>query len=628
MLIATGQRDANRARRPNGFGSDAVRIVYAAKDSKAENARLSDSVKTFAGAFNGFPLREIAVSQPGARSWGTIRRVDATFCRMCRDGLECRPGKTAGINAMSDLDRRTFIRGLGASITLASGVQFVLPESAEAGSASHADLTRVNPDFLVSREEVQAWHVAKDSMGGPTMAGSPSWKNFLAIVEKELRDCGVVDFIKNPWTYTRWFTTEWPDDSNWSLHVDGRKIKVAAYGCNSGKTPAGGVTGELVVYKQDMPATELKGKIAIILKPTAVQYYEDRDAASPARRPPNPLTVGDYEFLSDADSFPDPLRPLVEMDAVSPFTQMGLGADERALTDGGAIGALIVVGLSYDALAGTYTFPVPALYDLPTLYIDRDTGAGLVEAAKSGKRGTLRLISQTEECETYQLFGYLPGRDYGTPRDEQILLITHTDGPSISQENGAFGILGIVKYLSRIPQAERPRTLLVFLDCRHYMPGAERAFAAQDYSQSHPEIYKPVVAAMGIEHLGQLQFIEADGKPYHKSGRPEVSSLWVSNNQQLIDIAIKAVKENRLARVQVQCPERPGVHGKPQGRQFGLGGIAGRLGVPGASTMGMMAGYWSTKARIDCLDAKHFVDQVATMSQICGGLMTAELRRA
>ncbi|MBI2823289.1 MAG: hypothetical protein HYX69_01210 [Planctomycetia bacterium] len=526
---------------------------------------------------------------------------------------------------MGELDRRTFIRGLGASITLASGVQLAVPSSATASQASNAHLTRANPEFLVSRAQAQAWHVAKDSKGGPTIAGSRSWKHFLEIVENELRAGGVVDVLRNPWTYTRWSTTEWPDDSNWSLHVDGQKIKVASYGCNSGKTPAEGITGELVVFRQGMPAAELKGKIAIVLKPTAVQYYEDRAGSKPLSRPPNPLSVGDYEFLSSGESFPDPLRPMAQMDAVSPFTQMGLGADERALTEAGAVGALIVIGLSYEALAGIYTFPVPALYDLPTLYVDRDTGASLVEAAKSGKKAVLRLISRTEDVETYQLFGYLPGRDYKTPTDEQILLITHTDGPSISQENGALGILGMVKYFSHIPPAERPRTLMIFLDCRHYMPGAERAFAAQDYSQSHPDIYQLVVAAMGIEHLGQIQVAEGDGKPYHKTELPEVSSLWVSKNQQLIDMAIKAVKDNRLARVQVQCPDRPGVHGKPQGRQFGLGAIAGRLGVAGASTMGMMAAYWSSKARIDYFDAKHFVDQVATMSQICGGLMTAEL---
>jgi hypothetical protein len=463
---------------------------------------------------------------------------------------------------------------------------------------------------MVSEQEVHAWHVAKDSMGGPTMSGSPSWKNYLQILEKGLRECGVVDIFRNPFSFTRWYTTEFPDDSNWSLHVDGKKIKVANYGCNSGHTPGDGVTGELVVFKEGMPADALRGKIAIVVKERGTGGSRGTD---------------DYEYLSNPETFPNPLVPRSEEAALSPFPIMGLGPAEQALTSGGALGALIVMPLSYDALSGVYTFGVPKLHQMPSLYLDRDTGAEMIEAERSGKRATLRLIAKTEEAEAYQLFGYLPGKDYGTPNDKQVLLITHTDGPSISQENGGLGILAMVKYFSRIPQAERPRTLMIFYDCRHYMPGAERAFAAQDYAASHPEIYKNVVAAMGIEHLGQIQVAEGNGKPYHRTNLTEFSSVWTTNNQTLVGIAIKAVKDNQLPRTQVQCPGRRGIHGGEQGPWYGLGNIARRINVPGASTMGSMTGYWTTKARIDYLDTRQFVTEIATMSQICGELMLADV---
>src|SRR4029077_6745125 len=137
---------------------------------------------------------------------------------------------------------------------------------------------------------------------------------------------------------------------------------------------------------------------------------------------------------------------------------------------------------------------------MPTLYIDRDTGAEVAAAARAGKQATLRLIAKTEAAEGDQLFGYSPGQGYGPPDDKQVLLITHTDGPSISQENGAIGILSIVKYFSRIPRDQRPRSLMLFYDCRHFMPGAERAFASEDYAASHPDVYSKVIASMGIEH--------------------------------------------------------------------------------------------------------------------------------
>ncbi|MEE2776774.1 MAG: hypothetical protein VYE73_08435 [Acidobacteriota bacterium] len=77
------------------------------------------------------------------------------------------------------------------------------------------------------------------------------------------------------------------------------------------------------------------------------------------------------------------------------------------------------------------------------------------------------------------MIAYLRGHHYATSQDEWIYLVTHTDGPSISQDNGGYGILGVVHYLSQIPQSERSRTLILLFDNRHYMPGMERVFAEQ-----------------------------------------------------------------------------------------------------------------------------------------------------
>ena len=93
-----------------------------------------------------------------------------------------------------------------------------------------------------------------------------------------------------------------------------------------------------------------------------------------------------------------------------------------------------------------------------------------------------------------------------------------------------------------------------------------------------------------------------------------------------VDIATKAVKDNHEKRTQVQAVGRKGIHGGEQGPWYGLGGIARRIKVAGASTMGSMTAYWSTKTRLDYLDANHFVNQMAVMSQICGELMLADVQ--
>ena len=508
---------------------------------------------------------------------------------------------------MSRITRRTFVKGIGTAVVLAPGIRL---RAGKAGESVHPALTRVNRKFLPTAQEVRAWHAIKDSKGGPTLTGSPSWHNYLELLEREWRTIGVKDIFRNSIRYMRWYTTEFPDDSNWSLLVDGKKIRVANYGCNSGHTPDSGVTGELVVYKAEMPDEALRGKIAVIVK-----------GPSPG------LSAGldDYEYLSNPDTFVNPLKPYDDEKALSPYPIMGLGAAMEPLIKGGAAGAVIAMSLPYEATTGLYTFGVPALHQMPTLYVDRDTGAELAAAAAAGKRATLRLIAKTEEAEGYQLFGYLPGRDYGTPDDKQILLITHTDGPSISQENGAIGILSIVKYFSRIPQAERPRSLMLFYDCRHFMPGAERAFANEDYAVSHPDVYSKVIASMGIEHLGQMKVEEGNGKPFHRTNVPDMTTVYTTNNMHMVDLAIAAVKDNSVPRTQVQCPGRKGLHGGEQGPWYGLGSIANRNRIPGVAAIGPLTGYWTTTARLDTLDVNLFLTQMASMSQLCGSLMLAEL---
>ena len=222
------------------------------------------------------------------------------------------------------------------------------------------------------------------------------------------------------------------------------------------------------------------------------------------------------------------------------------------------------------------------------------------------------------------MFGYLPGRDYGTANDQQILLITHTDGPSISQENGAIGILSIVKYFSHIPKPQRPRSLMLFYDCRHFMPGMERAFANEDYAGSHPDIYSKVIASIGIEHLGQLKVEEGDGKPFHFTNVPELTTVYTTNNAHMVDLAVAAVKDSHVPRTQVQCPGRKGVHGGEQGPWYGLGSIANRNHFPGFAAIGALTGYWTSTARLERLDVNLFLTQMASMSRACGHLMLAD----
>jgi hypothetical protein len=478
------------------------------------------------------------------------------------------------------------------------------------------DLTRINPKFLITVEEAQKIHAAKDSMG-PALSGNASWKNFVGIIETRIRAAGALDVVKNAWTFERWHTSDYPDTSGWSLVSDGKPLRVASYGANSGSTPAEGVTADLVFYEPSNPPSSIAGKIAVI------QTIRETEKTPPEQRIYE--YPGDYMYLANPETFPDPRVPTKITRTVTMRAEMRQHTTLiPKLIEAKAAGAVFVFDASYDRLAGLYTFGVPANHQLPTLYLDRVAGRQLLQDARAGKKATLRLAGRVEQAETWQLIAYLAGRHYNTPQDQQIMFTTHTDGPSISQDDGGFGLLAVAEYFAHIQPAQRPRTLMFFFDNRHYMPGAERAFAKQNYLDQHPEVWNKVVATIGMEHLGQLEFAE-HGESFKPTGLVEHSRLHTSNNDKLIELAIKAVKDNGLRRVTVEQVDRPGIHGASQGAWLGLGAVGRARGLPAFATLGDMGAYWGTSARLSRFDAKQFVDQVATMAQLAGELMIADL---
>jgi hypothetical protein len=476
-------------------------------------------------------------------------------------------------------------------------------------------LTDVRDEWLLSEAEAIGWHKVKDEQG-PALTGNASWHQFVGFVEEKLGQYGVVDMQRNQWSFDRWHSSEWPDRSNWSLVSDGEELEVANYGANSGSTGPDGVTAELVYYDQANPPADIAGKI-VVFSTIVDQTLLDR------------FTNSDYEYRSAYDSFPENGGPipadLTDYQSASIFLQlMQTPALIDIATRGGAAGLLFVLDAGRDLAAGIYTFPVPAIYAVPSLYLDRTVGKKVIEAARAGANATLRLEATVTASTAYQLIGYLPGSKYGTPDDELIQLTTHTDGPSISQDNGAFGILGVIKYMSQIPQAERPRTLMVFLDCRHFMPGAEQAFAKQDWFAMKPNAREPIVAVIGMEHLGQIEYVE-DGDKLLPSGRVYPSYIWTTNSSSMVEYATKAVADNRLPSAFVRNVARPGAHGGNQGRWFGMAKFAPAAGVPAFAIMGFMGVYWSTATGMERFDAGLFRRQVATFVQLTGELMTADL---
>ena len=326
--------------------------------------------------------------------------------------------------------------------------------------------TNIDPDWAVTEGEAYEWSLVKDA-NLPAMTGSPEWINYVGFLEDKLIEYGAVDLHRNHWTFERWHTTD--DPSGWTLVSNGKPVRVAHYAANSGLSANDGVTAELVYYDHDNPPDSIEGKIVVIpTRPHPEPPYDERYIAN--------FTFNDYEWRANDDSYWELFQRVPPEFSITfdIWWQLGQRLWQIA-AEGRAAGHVIVYDMAFERTEGLYTFPVPPLHDSPGVILSREDGAKVIEDAKAGKSATLTLKASIEEAEAYQSIVYLPGRDYGTPADEQILLINHTDGPSITQDNGALGLLAIVKYFSNIPQEHRPRTLTVFLDSRHYYPSMERA---------------------------------------------------------------------------------------------------------------------------------------------------------
>ncbi|HET9159164.1 MAG TPA: hypothetical protein VFN88_01000, partial [Caulobacteraceae bacterium] len=463
--------------------------------------------------------------------------------------------------------------------------------------------------------EATEWHKVKDSMG-PALTGNASWRHFLGFLEARLKAYGCVDVHRSPWTFQRQVSSLWPDDSKWSLTIGGRRLPLANFGANCGSTGPGGITAPMVIWDhQTKPA--VAGKI-VVYRP--IPRPDVREA----------FNNSDYEKTTPFDSWPLEGRPV-------PQAQNGTNSiaspvwDEMTATasfvgemrQAKPAGVIFAMNLNKAATEGLYTFPVPTRYDFPSVYVDRATGDGVLAQARTGAAATLRVEAEWMDSQAYQLIAYLPGRDFGTDRDQQIQLRTHTDGPSISQDDGAFGLLGVVNYFRRIPRSERPRTLMIELDCRHFMPGAERAWAAQDYFAKNPRARDRIVALIAMEHLGQIEYVE-DGEAIKPSGRSLPTWIYATANPRMIEAAYQAAVDNHMRSAVIRSPGRPGVHGGSQGPWYGMGSGALGLGI-GFGVQGDLNAYWTHSARINRFDPRSFRRQVATFSQLTGLLMTCDL---
>jgi hypothetical protein len=524
---------------------------------------------------------------------------------------------------------------------------------------------------MITPDMAWDWHAYKATLG-PTYAGSPGWAKLVDWWEKKMDAYGWIDKFYIDIPYKHYVVNDWPDKrSHMSayegaverLYSDGTAVDiVASYAMTSGwtdvppalggSTPPKSITAQMIFYDPADPAYQptpaaMKGKIVVYKTPPL-------PAPVPNLNGPYSYTysiLDSYTFTDGEYRSPGEWYPMYTPPPTSVLTnyyyrwvwgQVGsymnvVQKDLKSLP----VGGVVVYDYSPGGALGVTQRTVFAdNVNIPTLTLDRVNGAKVIEDAKAGKTATLTLVANFQTDHGKGIIGFLPGKDYGSPQDEWVLLASHADAMSLIEENGSLGLLGIAHYYSHIPQEARPRTLAFYLDCRHFMPGGESAWPQYDYFNVFPEKEEMVVATVGMEHMAARNTIEVGpgGNTYMfspegpNSGGLGTSLIDVNNNNLfLIEKFIKAVEDNDWPRVDIKARAvEPGIQGGVQGsvkspmnkgRSFkkekpGVG-LAGDW--PGAATQTFAQ--LETEAGYPGIDKHYFVKQVAGLAQITGELM-------
>lgn len=388
---------------------------------------------------------------------------------------------------------------------------------------------------LPSRADLWKW-VERLNGFGPRLTGSPAHARAIDFLAGELRAMGL-DVRRDHLNMRRWT----PRSAGFVLS-DGTVIDVAAPYPYSGRTPAEGLSGEMVSFDGRVRSfRQARGKIAVVT-------VKRRDLTATLLK----IATNRRSHLPDDVDFP--------RSVTTPLITGLLGVPIEKARKHGVLGVVCVFeGVSAEQLAGQ-VLPFTTPYrDIPAIWVTEEQGARIKAAIADGLHGRLVLDATLEEVPSDTLYAVLPGRNSA----ETIIVNTHTDGPNACEENGGAGVLALARYFSRLPLSARNRTLVFVLVTGHFqLPqfGRDGNQATATWLAMHPELWDgkdghaKAVAGVTIEHLGCMEWRDdlTQGRPA-PTGQLELDLIF-TGNQAVNDVYVAAAQGRTKIRALTVAP--------------------------------------------------------------------------
>ena len=369
--------------------------------------------------------------------------------------------------------------------------------------ASVPALTRSRPAFaaparraFASAAQLRDAQAALDDIGLRATA-SPAHLRYADGLADRLQRAGVRGVTTEGVPLRRWT----PRSSG--LDVAGRPVPISSYVPYSGQTPPAGIEAPL----------RLPG-----LASGGIAVFDVADVALAHAA----FDSGDYGSPSHPDGY-DPAAPYIRpwVSALAVPTVL------ENLRDWGAVGAIGIIDAPAALAAGSY-FPYDGvLRGIPSVYVDRDTGAQLRQQAAAGAPARLTLDAVVDDASSPNVYGFIPGRS-----DELVILQSHHDGTNGLEDNGPEAIVAMCRYLASL---DLPRTVLVLLTTGHF---SGRAAGGEAFITRHKDdLMRRVVSAVTIEHLGAREWLVDANGTFAATGQPEDGGFFASPYDAVIDPA-------------------------------------------------------------------------------------------
>jgi hypothetical protein len=200
--------------------------------------------------------------------------------------------------------------------------------------------------------------------------------------------------------------------------------------------------------------------------------------------------------------------------AVLVYGMLGMSDEgaERAVKRADANGAAVVFDVSM--LPGNMHYEAyPSSTKAPCFYLGNDDGTAarrMIEAMQSGAAPSVKVTLNVQKIPNLQselVWGTLPGLT-----DETIYVTAHKDGWFQSASDNAGGVasmLGLAEYYSKIPKAQRRRTIIfIGLDGHHNEgePGVVTGGAGRRWLHDHrATLFAKTALVLNDEHPATLQ---------------------------------------------------------------------------------------------------------------------------